>query len=94
MADHVAARATRSIQAWLAADPDGSAKAIVAAQESDKRAAGALHDDLYARLVERNRGSGNNLAADLLIPLLEAVDWTALVRWVRTGEELDDADID
>jgi hypothetical protein len=93
MVDHHAGRATRLIQAWLAADPDGSPRAIVAAQESDKRAADDLHDFLYARLVERNR-SRDELAADLLTHLLEAVDWTALVRWARTGEELDDADID
>jgi hypothetical protein len=35
-----------------------------------------------------------DLTAGLLMHVLEAVDWMALVRWVRTGEELDDLDID
>jgi hypothetical protein len=94
MADHLAARATRLIQAWLASDPDGKARAIVDAAGEDKRAAVALHDFLYARLIDRSRGPRDELVADLLTHLLEAVDWTALVRRVRSGEELDDLDID
>jgi hypothetical protein len=43
MTDHFAARATRLIEAWLAADPDGKATAIVDAA-ADQEAAEALHD--------------------------------------------------
>jgi hypothetical protein len=98
MADHLAARITRVTQSWLASNPDGPAREIreiVGAEASDEQAGVALLDAL---LAARDRGSRieprDEVAADLLKHLLEAIDWTAVVRSARYGEELDDVDID